>query len=197
MIKIRNLAFALMVGLMLASCGKSSPVEYKPLYFSQYQPIYLSVASIEVVEEYKPKMRPPFIEHLIPYSPTEATRIWVRDRLRTAAGSENKTMQVIVKNGSVMATTASTSSIPLLPGEVRYDAKLEVEIRIYGESVISEASMFVNATRNIKLPSNADDRTKQIAFRKLISDMMDEFNAEMEKNLFMYMGNYISYSQTP
>lgn len=182
--------------LLLASCGKSAPVEYKPLYFSQYQPIYLNVSSIEVVEEYKSSMRPPFIEHLIPYSPAEAMRIWVRDRLRSTGG-DNKTMQVIVKNGGVMATTASTSAIPLVPGETRYDAKLEVEIRIYGANVISEASIFVNATRTLKLPSGANDRTKQIAFRKLIADMMDEFNAEMEKNLFMYMGKYISYSYSP
>lgn len=183
----------------LAGCGQSSPVEYKPLYFTQYQPIYMAVSSIEIVEDYKSPQRPPYIEHLIPYAPAEALRIWVRDRLRTAGG--NKTMQVIIRNGSVIATPVAGSGmgggvIPL-GGDRRYVAKLEVEMRLYGEGVISEASIFVNATRNMVMSENADDATRNRAFRKLITDMMDEFNAEMEKNLFMYMGNYISYTQSP
>lgn len=173
--------------LFLTACGGGqggTPVLYKPLYFTQYQPIYMAVSSIEIVDEYKPPMRPPYIEHLIPYSPSEAVRIWARDRLRT--DGDDKTMQIIIRDGSVKTGSSG-----------RFDANLEVEIRIYGEGVISEASIFVDATRNIVMPTAASDETRNRAFRKLIGDMMDEFNAEMEKNLFTYMGNYISYSRMP
>lgn len=188
--------------LSLSACGGiGSPVQYKSLYFSQYQPIYMNVSSIEVVEEYKSPMRPPFVEHLLPYSPSEAVRIWARDRLRTAG--DERTMQIIVRTGSVTAKSSGgggiSRQIPLVSsgGQTTYDARLEVEMRLYGASAISEASVFVNATRTATLPSHADDHTRQILFRKLISDMMDEFNAEMEKNLFLYMGNYINYSYSP
>ncbi len=192
--------------LLLTGCsgGGSSPVEYPPLAFKQYQPIYMAVSSIEIIEEYKPPQRPPHVEHLMPYSPAEATRIWVRDRLRTTGSS--KTMQVIIHDGSVLATdttppSPSTSWLPntLRPSrsDRRYDAKLEVEMRIYNQGVLSEASIFITATRSITLPGSASKDTMNAAFRKMISDMMESFNAETEKNMFMYMSNYISYSQSP
>ncbi len=182
------------LALVFMTACSGSPVEYKPLYFTQYQPIYMAVSSIEIVEEYKSPMRPPYIEHLIPYSPAEALRIWVRDRLRAAGG--RKTMQVIIREGGVMASKNRSGMISL-SGETRYDAKLEVEMRVYGEGVISESSIFTTATRNMTMSDSASDATRNRAFRKLIGDMMDEFNAEMEKNLFQYMGSHISFSQSP
>jgi hypothetical protein len=179
---------------LLAACS-SGPVEYKPLTFTHYQPIYLTVSSIEIVDDYKSPMHPPYIEHLIPYSPAEAMRIWVRDRLR--AGGGNKTMQIIIRNGAVTATDLPSGGGLSFGSNRRYDAKLEVELRVYGEGVISEASVFVNGTRNITLPGNAGDDVRNKAFRKLIGDLMEEFNAEMEKNLYQYMGNYISFTQSP
>jgi len=186
-------AFLVFVILLLAGCS-SEPVEYQPLTFTRYQPIYIAVSSIEIVEEYKSPMRPPYIEHLIPYSPAEAMRIWTRDRLRTAGGS--KTMQIIIRQGDVTTTDIKSGGLSLGSNR-RYDARLEVEIRIYGQGVISEASAYVNATRNMTLPGSAADATRNRAFRKLIADMMEEVNAEMERNLFQYMGNYISFSQSP
>jgi hypothetical protein len=180
---------------LLAACSKDV-VEYQPLSFTRYQPIFMAVSSIEVVDEYKSPQHPPYIEHLIPYSPAEAMHLWVRDRLRTAGG--NKTMQIIIHQGPVTATdTQSGSGLSFSSSMRRYDAKLEVELRIYGDGVISEASVFVSGTRSMTISASASDSERNKAFRKLIGDMMDEFNAEMEKNLFQYMGKYISFTQTP
>jgi hypothetical protein len=180
---------------LLAACSKDV-VEYKPLSFTHFQPIYMAVSSIEVVDDYKSPQRPPYIEHLIPYSPAEALRLWVRDRMRTAGG--NKTMQIIVRDGRVTATdTQSGSGIGFSSSMRRYDARLEVEMRIYGDGVISEASVFVNGTRSMTISAGASDSERNKAFRKMIGDLMDEFNAEMEKNLFQYMGKYISFTQSP
>lgn len=193
LMKFPSLYIVAAIALLLTGCG-NEPVEYKPLTFTQYQPIYMAVSSIEIVEEYKSPMHPPYIEHLIPYSPVEALRIWAHDRLRTVGG--NKTMQIIIRQGDVTATDLNSGGLSLGSNR-RYDARLEVELRIYGQGVISEASAYVNATRSMTLPGNAGDGTRNRAFRKLIADMMEEVNAEMERNLFQYMGNYISFSQSP
>lgn len=173
--------------VLLTACGSKDVVEYRPLSFTHFQPIYMAVSSIQVVDEYKSPQRPPYIEHLIPYSPAEAVRLWVRDRMRTAGGE--KTMQIIIRNGSVTGSDTG-------PGH-RYDAKLEVELRIYGDGIISEASVFINGTRSMTISSTASDNERNKAFRKLIGDLMDEFNAEMEKNMFQYMGKYMSFTQSP
>lgn len=177
---------AALAALLLSACdSKPQPVEYKPLYFTQYQPIYMAVSSIEIVEEYKSPGRLPNVEHLVPYSPAEAMRIWVRDRLRTSGG--DKTMQVIIKNGSIVHGSGDL-----------YNARLEVELRVYGSrSVVSEASVFATATRGVTVPAGASGSQRNMIFRKMIGEMMDEFNAELEKNIFMFMGDYISYSQSP
>lgn len=187
--------------LLLAACGGGNQggVDYPPLAFTRYQPIYMAVSSIQIVEEYKSPNHAPYVEHLIPYSPTEAVHIWVRDRLRAGGGS--KTMQIIIREGSVMSGGKAPSQdgglVPFTSGDNRYDAKLEVELRIYDQGVISEASVFVTATRTMNLQSPAGPATRNAAFRKMIGDMMELFNADMEKNMFMYMANYISYSQNP
>src|ERR1700761_8023109 len=93
---------ALFAALLLAACTQTSPVEYPPLTFKKYQPINMAVSSIEFVEEYKSPMKPPYVEHLIPYSPSEAMHIWVKDRLHASGGS--RVMKVIIKDGSVKAT---------------------------------------------------------------------------------------------
>lgn len=206
MSRVNSLLVLFLLGLPIASCSvldsAISAGDYKPLSFTQYQPIYMAVSSIEIVEEYKSPMRPPYVEHLTPYSPAESIRIWVRDRLRTTGSS--RTMQVIIRDGSIMASALPQSTVgrftnwmPMGGGDRRYDAKLEVEMRIYDRGVISEASIFVTATRSMMLSENAGTGAKSAAFRRMIGDMMEAFNAEMEKNMFMYMANYISYSQNP
>jgi hypothetical protein len=184
----------------LAGCRAGSPVDFKPLSFTQYQPIYLNVTSIEMVEEYKSPMSNPNVEHLLPYSPAEAMRIWVRDRLR-AIGND-RTLQVIIKDGSVTVT-----QLPVGGGfmgffkssqDKRYDAKLAVELRIFGgESALAEANVVVNAKHSITLGENASVYERDVAFREMIAEMMEGVNAELEKNIFKYMGNHINFSQNP
>ncbi len=166
----------------------------------RYQPIYLDVANIEFVEEYKSPMRSPYVEHLIPYSPSEAMHIWVKDRLRTVG--LDKTLQVIIKDASVIAT-----ELPKPDGitgfftdsqDWRYDAKLDVEMRIYGEGAMSEASIDVSATQSTTISEKASALPSAKPFSaSMIADLMESANAELEKNMFKYFSKYISYSQTP
>ncbi len=195
---IRNMLI-LFGALVLSACQSSSPVDYKPLSFTHYQPIYMAVSNIEQVQEYKSTMRPPYVEHLLPYSPAEAMDIWVKERLRPVGG--NQRVQLIIKDGSVMAY-----DLPKQPGfkgfitneqDKRYEAKLEVEMRVYGEGAMSEASINVSAARSITVPEKASARERNVIYRKLIADLMESVNAEMEKNMYMYLSNYISYSQNP
>ncbi len=189
----------IVAALLLTSCAPESPVDYKPLGFAQYQPINIAVSSIQIVEEYKSPMRPPFVEHLIPYSPAEAMKIWTRDRLRSVGG--DKTMQVIIKDGAVKATKLPVESglkgWLTIEQDMQYDASLNVELRVYGTGAMSEASVNVKARRSITMPENASVNTRNLMFRNMIASMMEEVNAELEKNLYQYMGNYISFSQSP
>lgn len=198
---IKKIATAACALLMLSSCvGDGSPVDFAPLTFVRYQPIYLNVSTIQFVNEYKSPMQPPYVEHLMPYSPEDAMRIWVKDRIR-AVGPE-KSLQIIIKDASVKATElhkdSSIEDFFTIDQDRRYDAKLEVELRIYGSaSALSEANVSVKAARSITMSENASVNRRNAAFREMIASMMENVNAELEKNMYQYMGNYINYSQNP
>lgn len=200
MTKIGRWLYILAGVLALGSCTQETPVDFPPLTFVRYQPIYLNVSSIEFVNEYKSPMKSPYVEHLMPYSPEEAMRIWVKDRIR-AVGS-NKILQVIIKDGSVVASElhkdSSWEDFFTVDLDRRYDAKLDVELRIYGtESALSEASVHVKSDSSMTLSENASAWRQNAMYRQMIGQMMEKVNAELEKNIFTYMGNHINYSQNP
>jgi len=190
----------LFTGMLLAACEQPVAPEPGPsINFTRFQPMYFDVAKIEMVDEYKSPMQPPNVEYLLPVSPAEAMHRWVKDRLRTVG--MDRSMQVIIKDASVIAT-----QLPKPQGvngfftdsqDKRYDAKLSVEIRIYGEGAMSEANVTASVTRSITINQKASVAERTAIFRRLVYDMMDAMNAQLEQNMFMYFGKYISYSHTP
>ena len=191
---------SLIAVLFLASCANEKVVEHPPISFTRYMPIFLNVASIQYMDEYKSPLRPPYVEHLLPYSPAEAVRIWVKDRIR--AVGPDKSLHVIIKNASVKASVLhkdnSIEDFFTIDQDKRYDAELDLELRIYGpNSALSEASITVSVRRPISLSENASAYRRNSAFREMIGSMMEAANAELEKNIFQYMGGHINYSQNP
>lgn len=186
--------------LLLPACiDLSVPAGGPAPSFKRYQPIYMNVSGIEVLEEYKSPMRAPNVEHTMVYSPADAMQIWVKQRLRAAGG--DKTMQVIIKDASVIGKARANaggffgyfSSAP----DHDYNARLEVEMRIYGDAALSEASINVVATRTLEMNQNAGARARDQKFRAMIDEMMTTVNAEMEKNIFQHLGAYVNFSMNP
>ncbi len=202
------LRHALLLGVMLSSamlatgCSDShreGPMVPPEISFKQYQPIYLDVANIDFVEEYKSPMHEPFVEHLLPITPAEATRQWVKDRVRSVG--LNHTMQVIIKDARVVA-----SELPQQDGITgyfsadatrKYDARLEIELRIYNQGAMSDASVTVVATQSNTISQKATLQERKLAFARMTVQLMDSANAELEKQIFKYFPRYIMYAQTP
>ncbi|MFW0776521.1 MAG: hypothetical protein ACN2B6_02230 [Rickettsiales bacterium] len=199
-IPLKKWLLGIFAAFMLTSCSSEHPVDFPPLSFARYQPIYLNVSRIEFVDEYKSPLTSPYVEHLMPYSPAEAMRIWAKERLR--AIGPDKVLQIIIKDGSVVATElhkdSSIADFFTIDQDRRYDAKLDVELRIYGhESALSEANVHVKAARSVTLSENASAWRRSAAQRAMIGEMMEGVNAELEKNMFLYMGRHINFSQNP
>lgn len=195
-----TLALVLVSGVLVSSCDSKPKVPAVPpeISFTRYQPIYLDVANIDIVEEYKSPMKEPFVEHLLPISPAEATRAWVKDRLRSVGMDHS--LQVIIKDARVVA------SDPPPPEGVkdyfvgpdrRYDARIELELRIYRDGPMSDASITVVATQSNTIDKKASLAERKLAFYRMISALMESANAELEKQIFKYFTRYIMYAQTP
>lgn len=185
--------FSVIVLTLLAACATNPYGASQPPSFTKYPAINVDVAKIDVVEEYKSPMRAPNIEHLMAYTPADVMKIWVRDRLHATGGS--KLMQVRIIDASVTSTdlpkTKGLRGAITNDQDKRYDARLEVELRIYGEGALSEANTSITITRNVTVPEDASAATRRGTYEKLVGDMMDMLNDKLEKNMQQYMGNYI------
>jgi hypothetical protein len=194
--KLRYISFVL---LLLSACGDVNPPSYPAPSFRHFQPIYFKASTIEVIEEYRQPMRAPNIEHLMPYAPADAMQIWVKQRMKASGGG--KTMQVIIKDASViekkLPTKGGIAGLITVEQDKEYNARLEVEIRVYGDAALSEASVNVIATRMMTMSEAASVADRNSKFQQLLKDMMATTNAELEKNIHQYLSNYVDYSRAP
>lgn len=189
----------LVFAFVLASCQPANEHIPQELTFARYQPIFINVSKIQIIDDYKPPMAAPNVDHLIPYSPSDAMHVWVKDRLR--AVGYDKTLQVIIKDGSVIL-----SKLPSKGGvegfltdsqDRQYDANLVVELRIYGTSAMSEASIQITSHQMVTMRERASVQEREAIFRRMIFRLMDGANAQLEKNIQQYFGSYVNYSMNP
>jgi hypothetical protein len=196
MIKFGTFLLALTASLFITACSTPITQPTPTLNFTKYPVINLDVSSIKVIEAYNSPLRPPNIEHLMPYSPADAMQVWIKDRLNTV-GSD-KLMEITIIDASViekdLPKTKGVKGLLTIDQDKRYDARLEVEIRIYGDAALSEADTSISITRSITIPENASANSREAAYTKMIYDLMEMMNTKLEKNIHEYMNNYINYS---
>lgn len=183
----------ILLTLTLAACVDTPPPpQAKALSFAQYAPITLDVADVQVNTNYRSPLAAPNVEHLFPTPPAEAMKIWVRDRIRPVGMARRLEVNII---------DASVKEVPLertkgIKGAFtkdqakRFDARMEVEMRIYGTSPLSEASLNVIATRSQTLAEDASPAARDAVFDRMTAELMTSVNAELEKNIYQYFSNY-------
>lgn len=183
--------------LTLAACNPPVVTRSKPISFAQYQPIALNVGSIQIVEEYHSPGHAPNVEQMFRTTPAEAMRQWVKDRIRARGGT--RVLQVIIKDASVMQEdlprTGGYQGVFTKDQSERYNARLEVEMRIYGEQgAMSEASISAVATRSDTAGEDYSAAKRDALFDRMLRDLMGLMNAELERNIQQYFANYIAYT---
>lgn len=181
----------------ISACATSpAPTVTQVPNFTKSPLINLDVSKIEVVEAYKAPFAAPNIEHLMPYTPADAVQIWVKDRLR-ASGNNNKLLQVNIIDASVieqkLPKTGGIAGVFTIDQDRKYEARLEVEIRVYGGKPLSEADTSIIVTRSITLPENASADSRKAAYIQMLNDMMEIVDTKLDKNIHDYLGNYIIF----
>lgn len=183
--------------LTLAACQTApAPPPLPDMVFTRYQPIYLDVGNADIVDEFKSPMRAPNVEHLVPVSPSEAMHSWVHDRIKATGAS--KSLQIVIKDASIVSHPPENPNVLLGPApNRRYDAKLDVDMRIYGTDAMSEADINVIATQTITISDSTSLEERKRIFYRMVYDLMESANAEFEKQIFSHFTRYVLYAQTP
>jgi len=191
---------ALLVSLLAGCTDVPQPQGSSSLSFTQTPPIELDVMRVDITEEYQPSLQPPHVEQFFPIPPMEAMKIWARDRIRPIGG--DRTLEVIIKDASVvqkaLPRTKGLEGVFTKDQADQYDVRLEVEMRIYGrQSALSESSIRVVATRSNTIGEDASVVDRDRLFSRMTRELMQTMDAELEKNILAYFGNYIHFSDSP
>ena len=193
--KLFSLALALSAFMGLAACQNSPPVptRFPDITFSEYPPIRLDVAHIEVVDQYRQSDQPPHVEEDFPVNIARTAERWAHDRLR-AAGAQG-TARVTIKDASVVAQplpqTGGVKGLFTNDQAVRYVARVDVVVEILTDHGFSRALVEATAQRSRSVPEDITLNKRDGVFFDLTEALMTDLNASLDKNIHAFMARYI------
>lgn len=181
---------ALILLLVAGSCAQPPPRQkFADLTWSHVTPFKLNVARIEVVSEFKPTFKPPHVEHLFPVPPEKAVRQWIEDRLLAAGPSG--VAKVVIKDASATETELAKSEdlkgyFTTEQGQ-QYKIVVDVVIEVYGDRGFKQAFATARSERSQTVPEDITLNDRERTWYDLIESTMRDFNAEMEKNIPLFL----------
>jgi hypothetical protein len=178
---------------MLTGCedGPNVP-SYPAIKFNHLETFNLNVASIDVVDRYEPPMGSPNVDHLFPLSLSSAVETWAKDRLN-ATGSAYK-LKVVIHDASVTSKTLPKSEKGIKgfftkeQGEL-FNARLEVTFEVFEDDpLIPKNEMRIEISKSKSIEEGATLNEKEALFYQITKEIINDFNAQFEKNFDTYLG---------
>lgn len=177
----------------LGACETPPPPKYPELTFTHLPTITLGVARIEIVDNFTPPSDPGHIESRMPVSPEEALRSWARDRLQVNGVSG--VARFIIENASVVETelprTKGLKGVFTKDQSQRYDANVNVEVRLEGVPRVTQAYAQAAISRYQTVPEDATINTREDAWFKLTEQVMKDFDPQMSASIRKHLADFI------
>ena len=150
------------------------------------------IATIEVVSQYRPPLRPPIVEHLFPTPPLKVLRRWASDRLK-AVGKSGSARLVIHKASAVESVlkkkTGFTAAFTKQQSH-RYALAVEATLAIFADGR-QKGHALAHATRFSTLREDTSINKRQRIWFDLTEALVRDFDAEMENNIRRHLGTWI------
>ncbi|MFM2044754.1 MAG: hypothetical protein RLY86_3330 [Pseudomonadota bacterium] len=160
------------------AAGQPAPAGFG---FADKRPVTLAVAEVIVQSDYVPPVRDPYVDHLIPVTPTDAVRLWAQDRLRT--GAADGTARIIVKEASVMEVplerTEGVRGWFTKDQSERYTGKLTVEIVVDTPS-LGQGIASANVSRSTTVPEDVSLAEREKVMLTLVRDLIRDLDTQLE-----------------
>lgn len=174
----------------LASCATPAPPPSGGLTFTN-APVRFNAAEVQFVDNYRPPLAAPNVEHTFSQTPAAAVRDWTRARIAAAGGSG--VVHVTVHDASVvqvrLPTRGGFGGLFFDEQDTRYDAALEVSIEFAGANRTPQARSKV--VRSQTLPESATVNQRNEVYAQLLKALMDDFDRQMLTDVRRYMGAVI------
>ncbi len=179
------------LALGLGACATAAPPQPGPVAFANAAQVRFDAAEVQFVDNYRPTLAPPNVEHQFNQTPAAAVRDWTRARL--AAAGASGVVRVIVHDASVVEV-----KLPTRPGfggllydeqDTRYDGALEVSIEYSGQGRTAQTRSRVVRTQTLPESATLNQRTQ--VYSQLMQGLMDDFDRQMQAGIRQYMGAVI------
>ncbi|HXP30694.1 MAG TPA: hypothetical protein VN832_06370 [Stellaceae bacterium] len=189
----RRLMLLAALCLGLAACSSAPPRPVFPdLRFTGQPPIMLSVARVEIRNDYQPPYHAPNVEHLFPVPPGKAVENWAHDRLK-AAGQSGEARFVIQDSSVIEVPLAQTGGIKgaftTEPSD-RYDMTVRARLDIVDPRGLVVRTANVTATRSQSLLNTATPNDRDQAWYDMTSALMVDFDRRMTSEIQNSFGPY-------
>ena len=174
---------SLIMAGVLAGCVEAPPTpSYPDITFKHLRPLYLDVGEVRIVDEFRPPLQRPHVEHELPVSINQSIRNWVQDRLQTTGNSSAVEKELSKETGLKGLVTKSQSEL--------YEFHALVEIKI-NEISGSSAVVTAEATRSKSVPEGITLNEREKMYYTQVKALMQAFDQELEKNIRSFMGSYL------
>lgn len=181
--------------LLLAACSDAPPpTKFPQLTYSHLGAFALDVSKIEIVDRFRPTLRPPNIEHLMPVAPAKAAQQWARDRLKST-GSSGRRAVFTIDNGAVTATPLKRQSglrgALTVDQSERYDAVIAVRLEVFEANGRRGGVAQANAKRSRSVPENITLDARDKIWFSITETLTNDLNTEMERAIAQFLGAYL------
>jgi hypothetical protein len=191
----RGFLFAAWVGLVsLVGCNTPPPQQKLPeITYAEMALIRLDVRAVEVIWSYAPPYKAPNVDHLFAVPPGRAAERWANDRLKPE-GSQGLA-RFIIRNASVvqtrLKTTGGVSGLFKAEQSDRYDAVLEVELRLQDSSGLKDGVVSARATATQTVPENITLNDLEKTWFGMTESLMRELNKQLEANIRAHLQPFL------
>jgi len=193
---MKKTLFAFVCAVLLSSCS-SEPAPLPPLQldYSSLGKIYLNTQDVRIINRAgATPQKPPYVGHRFQPLLADALIRWGQDRLQAAGTTGHATM--IIKEASVKETP-----LPKMGGiegwftreqESKYIGRIEVSLD--AQTPVNNATGMASAhsTFAVTLPEDATEAEKNTAYRKLLDELMKDFNQRMESAIRQHMPHFLT-----
>lgn len=185
---------------LLAGCETQVPrSDFPELAYSQLPPINLSVARIDVIQQYHPPGKKPNVEHLFPVVPALAAERWARDRLK-AVGADGVARVTVVYAGVVEVPLKRMGGIEgafTTEQSERYDGAIEIKIEILTGDGRMAASVSSRAERRRTVPEDITLLGREKVWFEMTEAMMNDLNASLDRQIKENFGRWLVGGAAP
>ncbi len=191
----RRLLLLAVAALGLAGCSSAPqrPV-FPELRFTGQPPIGLTVAQLDIQNDYVPTYRAPNVEHLFPVPPAKAAETWARDRLRPVGANGRARFTIhdaSVTEVNLPQTEGIKGAFTTEPSE-QYDMVLQATLEILdaGGRVVRTAN--ITAKRSQGVLNTASPNQRDQVWYDMTGAVMADFDRQMTAEIRRSFGPYVA-----